>query len=316
MNESLLLAHIAKASARRMAAFPHVSVGPGDDCAVVTLAGRDLLLKVDQLIVGRHTTRETPLHWIARKAIARPMSDIAAMAGAPLCGMVSAILPPAMRDDDARVLSDALHNAGASFGAPIVGGDIATHAAPDAPISLSVTLLGTPHPSRGPVLRRGARVGDDVYVTGTIGGSFLDTPTPRWPFAGGGKHLDFAPRLTEATFLADTLGHSLSAMLDLSDGLGIDAGRLAAASGVRIELDAAAIPRTNADQDVLAALSQGEDYELLFTASPQSPPPPHAPSGVAITRIGRVAPGSGCVLLGVGNDPIDVARLGWNHGGH
>lgn len=321
MGERELLRHIFGRSADLSEAFSHVQVGPGDDCAVIAApGGGSLLLKVDQLVEGRHFRPfpATPTDLIARKAIARAVSDIAAMGGTPLCALAAATLPnPCPWADE---LFDHMARWARHWRCPLVGGDIATwgrtpetrrggqasrrrdeDAGPGG-LVLSVTVVGTPHAVRGPVLRSTARAGDGVYVTGPLGGS-LDGAT------GLGRHLTFEPRLAEARTLCDTLGTDLHAMMDISDGLGIDAGRIAAASGVRLEIDAEAIPRAPGVKDWRQAASDGEDYELLFTAGAAERSLP-----AFCTRIGRVVPGSGCVIVDGGHE-IDATGLGWEHGG-
>ena len=297
MSESDLLAHIYARSAGLRERFPQVLVGPGHDCAVVAAGGGTVLLKVDQIAQGRHFRPGTPIDLIARKAVARPVSDIAAAGGSPSAALAAATLPTGFTRADE--LFDAMAKWAAGFGCPLVGGDIA--AGPG--LVLAVTVIGTPHPTRGPVLRSGARVGDAVYVTGALGGS-LDGGT------GLGKHLTFEPRLAEARWLCDTLGAGLRAMMDLSDGLGRDGARLAAASGVRLRLDGPLIPLSSCVAGWRGAVSDGEDYELLFTA----PEGLRCPTtGTPITRIGVVEAGAGCVLVDAGRE-IDIGTMGWEHG--
>lgn len=293
MREDELLAHIYARSAALAKEHPHIQVGPGDDCAVIS-APSPLLLKVDQLVSGVHFRPDTPPDLIARKAIARAVSDIAAMGGSPSCALAGAALPASFPEPD--LLFDRMAHWARHWGCPLVGGDIAS-----APVlALSVTIVGTPHPQRGPVLRSGAMPGDTLYVTGPLGAS-LD------PATGRGPHLEFEPRLAEARALCDALGPRLRAMMDISDGLGVDAARLAAASRVRIEIDAARVPLRPAAADWLSAAADGEDYELLFTA----PEVPGAP--VPVHPIGRVLSGQGCVFL-TPEGPVDASRFGWVHG--
>jgi len=156
------------------------------------------------------------------------------------------------------------------------------------------------------VSRDGAAPGDVLAVTGRLGGS-LETD-------GGGRHLDFPPRINEAIELATILGDGLSAMLDVSDGVGSDARQLIASArrDVRIAIDASAVP-TNAGRSWKQALSDGEDYELLFTASK---PPPEMVCGVPITVIGYVAEALDqtppVVAIDSGME-IDVESFGWEH---
>jgi len=308
MHESGLLAHIFGRSRDLAAAFPHVLVGPGDDCAVVAApGGAALLLKVDQLIEHRHFAPGTALDMVARKALARGLSDIAAMAGTPLAGLAAAALPAGFPQGRANELFDAANHWSRVFGCPLVGGDIAAFAEPSAPITLSITIIGLPHARRGPVLRSGAKVGDAVYVTGAIGGS-LDVAT------GGGRHLTFEPRLREAAWLADSQGHDLHALMDISDGLGLDAGRLAQASAVAIDIDARAVPLAPGAGPVEKALADGEDYELLFTVDHSAHVPKLCPmTGTAVTRIGTVTAGSGCVMVMQDGARRDITGMGFEH---
>lgn len=304
MRESELLKHIYQSTGSQSARFPQVVIGPGDDCAVVT--GDATLLTVDQVIGGVHflPPPATSIDLIARKAIARSVSDIAAMGGSVRggWGLATGCLPQSFAQG--RELTDALHRWAEHWGFPIVGGDIATGPA-NAPLMLTVTIGGVPHLGRGPVRRSGAAPGDLVWVTGRLGGSFAD--------AGAGRHLTFEPRLAEAAWLCDTLGPDLHAMIDLSDGLGRDVGRMAEASAVKIELRGEAVPVHAEAKGLLAAIGDGEDYELIFAAAGSRCLPAACPSGTPLTCIGRVVRGSGCVLVADGAD-IDVSALGFDHG--
>jgi len=307
MRESELLAHIYARSAELRARFPQVVVGPGHDCAAVAAPGGPLLLKVDQIVSGRHYRPfpATPLDLIARKAVARAVSDIAAAGGSPLAAMAAAALPADFAH--ANELFDAMSRWAAHFGCPLVGGDIAALPTGQIAAVLSVSVVGSPHPVRGPVLRSGARPGDGIYVTSRLGGS-LEKST------GLGRHLTFEPRLVESRWLCDTLGAGLHAMMDVSDGLGRDGGRLAKASGVRIRIDAGAIPRHEGVPDWRTAAAGGEDYELLFAAAEGAALPAACPAtGTPITRIGTALAGTGCVVADAGKE-IDVSEMGWEHG--
>jgi thiamine-monophosphate kinase len=321
MREDDVLRHIADRSRELPREFPRVLVGPGHDSALVNAASSSagtnapILLKTDQLVEGRHfrAIPATPIDLVARKSIARVVSDIAACGGSPIAALASATLPHGFAH--ANELFDAMARWAKHWGCPLVGGDIASLASAQAgPLVLSVSGVGLPHGTRGMVRRDGARAGDHVYVTGALGGSF-DAKT------GFGRHLTFEPRLTEAAFLCDTLGDRLHAMMDLSDGLGRDAGRLARASGVRLELDAASVPISNdaaTSSSVPAwerALRDGEDYELLFCVDASAPLLKTCPStGVAFTRIGRVVAGEGCIVRTPDGHTIDASSMGWEHG--
>lgn len=290
MRERELLTRIADRSAGLTDAFAHVLVGPGDDCAVIDANPHPLLLTTDHLVQYRHFDDALPLELIARKAIIRSVSDIAAMAGTPAWTLATALLPAGYQHADE--LFDHMARFACEFGCPLVGGDIASlPPGTPGPISLTVTVGG--HAPK-PILRGGARVGDRVYVTGPLGGSLKNH-----------RHALATPRIEVAKKLADRI----HAMIDLSDGLGIDAARVARASNVRLELDAAAIP-IHPDADGLnAALSDGEDYELLFTA------PADASFPDSITRIGLVTEGDPAAILVLPDgSQRDVSAQGFEHG--
>ncbi len=309
VQENRLLKLIAERSAHL---GPLVAIGPGDDCAGVRIAPNpsfpaDLLVTVDQLIQGRHFEPDTALDQVAHKAVARSVSDIAAMAASPAWALATGALPASMSDADADVLFTAMQATARAFGCPIVGGDIATVPA-GAPMVLTVTIAGTPHTTRGPVLRSTAQVGDAIYVTGRIGGSFAS-----------GRHLTFEPLHIQAHALADALRAGLHAMIDVSDGLGRDAARLGDASGVCLRINAADIPlhADACDRGPMACAGEGEDYQLLFTAADDGDCPAELPAGVRVTRIGRVEPraenGPGCVIIDDAGREHDATNLGWDH---
>ena len=256
MREDELLGHIAARSADLSARYTRVVVGPGDDAAVVrTPGGGELLITTDQLIGGRHFTPDTPIDLIARKAVARSVSDIAAMGGAPVWALATAVLPDGYAHADA--LFDAMAKWARHWNCPLVGGDIAGS---PGPLALSVTVAGEMPDGVSPILRSGARAGDAIGVTGPLGGSLAS-----------GRHLTFEPRLDAAALLASRRGDVRAAM-DLSDGLGIDADRMARASGVVIEIEAGAIPLAHPPSQPglswLDACRDGEDYELLVAFAP------------------------------------------------
>jgi thiamine-monophosphate kinase len=301
MREFELLHHIY---ASNKALGPRVRIGPGDDMALVELAGLDLLAAVDQLVEGRHYRADsTPLELIGRKAMTRSLSDIAAMAARPVASLVAATLPPDFGSDRAMQLFDAMRETAAKYACPLIGGDIAMHAGQAAPLVCSVTVLAEPA-AVGPITRSGAQIGDHLYVTGRLGGSLQPD--------GGGRHLTFTPRIDEAIILAQQLATRLHAMIDVSDGLGRDAGHIAELSGVQIELDAAAIPCSDSIE-WRRALSDGEDYELCFAASGTVP---KQILDLPVTRVGRVlaaAPGQPPVVVRDGRTLHPADQLGWQH---
>jgi thiamine-monophosphate kinase len=261
--------------ARRVARDSRVSVGIGDDAAVLFGGPRDWLVTVDMLLEDVHFTRDMPMTLVGRKALAVNLSDISAMAGDPVAAVVALALPRDANDRLADDLMAGLGDLADEFHVAIVGGD--TNVADK--LTVSVTLLG--HPTgRGPVGRGGARPGDVLCVTGQLGYSLL------------GRHLTFPPRVHEAQRLHQLV--DLHAMIDLSDGIGSDLFHLADRSGCGFLVDAAAIPihsptRKDDRSPLDHAVNDGEDFELLFCVSAEDADRLTAeqPLGTAITAIGR-----------------------------
>jgi thiamine-monophosphate kinase len=207
---------------------------------------------------------------------------------------------------------DAIAAAAAHFHAPLIGGDTSVHAG-DGPLTIAVTVLAEPEPGVAPVRRSGAKAGDDLFVTGELGGS-LDAD-------GGGRHFTFEPRVEEAIELARLLGSDLHAMMDLSDGLASDAARFAAASGVqavvqseRLPCAPACVAAHGAADAWRGAMGDGEDYELLFAApAGAAVPATIGPGRTAIIRIGSLriadAATSPSLLCMRDGRAMDVAKL-------
>lgn len=228
-----------------------VLVGPGDDCAVIGRP-RDRtwqLLKTDCVIEDVHFTLETDPKRVGWKALCRAISDIAAMGGEPRHALVTIALPRNLKLQWIDAFYAGMRRAARRYQIAVAGGETART---PGPIFINVALTGEVE-RRHCVLRSGGKAGDAIYVTGRLGGSL------------GGKHLDFTPRVAEARWLASQFRPH--AMMDLSDGLGTDLPRLAAASGCGFQLEQELIPRT-AGTSTDQAISDGEDYELLFTISP------------------------------------------------
>jgi thiamine-monophosphate kinase len=225
--------------------------GAGDDCAVVRYPGRDdlQLLKTDCIVEGIHFTAKSPPALVGWKAMARPLSDFAAMSGVPRFALVTLIVPAQKTLDWTKKLYRGLEKAARAFRVAIVGGETSNT---KGPAVISVCLIGFVEKDRW-VGRGGGTAKDELFVTGRLGGSLK------------GRHLKFMPRIEEARWL--TKHFSIHAMMDLSDGLGADLPRLAGASGVGFALDKTALP-VRRGCSTLQAISDGEDYELLFAVSP------------------------------------------------
>lgn len=282
-------------------------VGVGDDCAVLDLGvpGRWLLFKTDAVVEGVHFQRGEDPRRVGHKALARCLSDVAAMAGTPTHALVTLGLPASFDPGRVDGLYGGLNALARRHGVGIVGGE--TTANPEG-LFLSIALLGWVEAGRCP-LRSGARVGDAVFVTGELGGSLVS-----------GKHLDFEPRLEEARWLAGRC--EIHSLIDLSDGLATDLPHILRASGVGAELLAEAIPISRAARaagaaaeagwgevagavarraPLVAALADGEDFELLFTvAAGEAVPLLDAWEewfpGLRLSCIGRITPGSGVAI--------------------
>ncbi len=292
MNEFELIAQLT----RSLPGNSTVVAGAGDDCAVLDLGlpGRFLLLKTDAVVEGIHFLPSAAPEKIGHKALARCLSDIAAMAGRPLAALITLALPKTFDPVFVQKIYDGMNSLAQRFGVAIVGGETTTN--PERML-ISVSVLGDVERDKC-VLRSGALAGDAVFVTGELGGS-LEC-----------KHLEFEPRLVEAAWLRNHF--SIHAMIDLSDGLASDVRHILKASRVGAELFSKAIPisraaRTRARADssakpaLAAALSDGEDFELLFcVASREAVPLLDAWKkqfpGQHLSCIGKITPAPGLTL--------------------
>ena len=288
-----------------------VPVGPGDDCAVLMCGNERLLVTVDQVLDGVHfkLTEHGPAA-AGRKAMARNLSDVAAMAALPLGAVVSVAMPKGFAREDAEKLYMGVRDLGDAYHCPIVGGDVSTW---EHPLAMSVTVLARPAGIR-PVRRSGAKPGDALCVTGALGGSWRTR-----------RHLEFLPRINEARILASR--HELHAMIDLSDGLASDVHHLCEAASVGAEIFAANIPIHDsvkgglkisippAADPLQAALCDGEDYELLFAL-----PEAHAkqllkdqPLPVPVSRVGIVTAEKTVTLIMPDGTRKVLKAEGWEH---
>ena len=292
MNEFDLIARLTKS----LPANASVVTGAGDDCAVLDLGVPDklILFKTDAMVESIHFTYETPPEKIGRKALARCLSDIAAMVGTPTAALVTLALPKNFDAEFVGKIYEGLNALAKKFGVAIVGGETTTN--PER-ILISISLLGTV-PRGKQVLRNGAKVGDAIFVTGELGGSLV------------GKHLDFEPRLEEARWLAEHF--HLHALMDLSDGLAGDLQHIVNANQVGAELLKSALPvsraaklrareNSSAKPAVLAALTDGEDFELLFTLASKDAVKlldawKKRFSQTKLTCIGKIVAGEGILL--------------------
>ena len=289
MNEFELIRLIT----RSLPANDSVVTGAGDDCAVLDLGipGRFILFKTDAVVEGVHFTKSTPPEQIGHKALARCLSDIAAMAGTPTAAVITLGLPPDFEVKTVEAIYRGINSLAERHAVAIVGGETTTN---PGQILLSIALVGTVAKEKC-LLRSGASPGDAIFVTGELGGSLA------------GKHLEFEPRLAEARWLADHF--AIHAMIDISDGLAGDLRHLLLAGRVGGELMSSSLPisraaRLQARSDssnkppLLAALTDGEDFELLFTLASREAVPlldgwKKQFPGTLLTCIGKVVAGAG-----------------------
>jgi len=258
MNEFELIASLSAT----LPSHAGVIAGAGDDCAVLDCGrpGRALLFKTDAVVAGIHFLPTAEPESIGHKALGRGLSDIAAMAGRPLAALVTLALPNGFDPEFIKRIYAGMNALARRHGVAIVGGETTSN--PER-LLISVALLGEVARDKC-VLRSGAKDGDALFVTGELGGSLA------------GKHLEFEPRLAEGRWLAEHF--AIHAMIDLSDGLAGDLRHLMERSQVGAELLVRSIPisraarlrastGTPAKPPLAAALTDGEDYELLFTVA-------------------------------------------------
>jgi thiamine-monophosphate kinase len=252
-------------------------LGPGDDCAAIRppAKGRLVLLKTDCVAEDVHFLRSHDPARVGWKALCRPLSDIAAMGGTPREALVTFFSPPDVGAEYWKKFYRGLGRAARRFCVMIAGGEMSRQ---KQGIAVSIALLGEV-PEKKLLRRSGGKAGDLLFVTGVLGKSLA------------GHHLDFVPRLDEGRWLAEN--HTPSAMMDLSDGLGSDLPRLARSSGCGFEVDYDQIPKRRG-ASLRDALTDGEDYELLFSIPPRKVPAllaawPGAFPKTRLTCIGRLS---------------------------
>lgn len=264
MNEFELIEKLT----RSLPTNKSVVTGSGDDCAVLDLGLPDklLLFKTDAVVEGIHFKSDAPPEKIGHKALARCLSDIASMAGTPTAALITIALPKTFDAGFIEGIYSGISALARKYDVAIAGGETTTN--PER-ILISVSMIGLA--PRGKVaLRSGAEAGDAIFVTGELGGSLAS------------RHLEFEPRLTEGRWLAENF--PIHAMIDISDGLAGDLRHILKASRVGAELLTTAIPITrvaklasraesSAKPPLLAALTDGEDFELLFTVAAKNAVP-------------------------------------------
>jgi len=306
-----------------------VRLGIGDDCAILrSPKGSDLLITTDFSLEGRHFRRDWhSARSIGHRTLARGLSDLAAMGGRPVAAFLSVALPISAVRRHGWIdgfLGGFMELANA-YGTVLAGGD--TSQSPSEHVLADIILLGSA-PTGTALRRSGAKPGDDIYCTGSLGGAAaelaqLEKLPKRFRAATADQnhpHLFPAPRVKAGEALRKR--KLATACLDISDGLSSDLAHLCESSGVRAEVDAAKLPlhplaRALSEKTGLAAaLHGGEDYELLFTARAEVKMP-RMLGGVAITRIGRIVARRKnaplMTLIGVDGTRTALAPQGWEH---
>ena len=275
--------------AQKTFSTPEITRGIGDDTAVLRLSdesGKYVLLTQDSIVSGRHfdVLKDDP-YWIGWKALARNLSDIAAMAGKPSGAVVALGIPGHIESGWLEQVYDGINACAQRFSCPVIGGDISSS---QEEIFISITVIGTVSDT-GIVYRNGARPGNLICVTGTLGGSIM------------GRHLTFLPRIEEVHWFRKK--GVVTALIDVSDGLAKDLFHIAQASNVGFDIEYEKIPVSddaircagNDPSKAFAhALHDGEDFELLFTIDMTDETFEHMASefekffGIPCTCIGKI----------------------------
>lgn len=290
-------------------------LGLKDDAAVLTPPpGRQLVLTVDQMLESVHFFSGDDPALIARKLLRRNLSDLAAMGAVPLGYLLTTALPAALPEEWLAGFTAGLEIDQKQFGIGLLGGDSSSSRTD---IALTATLIG--HVVPGTALpRNGARSGDKIFVTGTIGDAVLGLEARR------GKLTDQTGFLTRRSLLPDPrvglqLAGIVSAAIDVSDGLVQDLTHICRASGLAAVVHAGAVP-TSLEAAALGPdylemrLTGGDDYELLLAVPPEKTGALRAACGnVPVTEIGVFQPGEGVQILSKAGAPLTLSSSGWKH---
>lgn len=301
---------------------PHVVLGVGDDCALLQpTPGMQWAVSSDMLVEGRHFFAGTDAARLGHKALAVNLSDLAACGARP-AGFTLALALPQADEAWLDAFSRGLLQLADLHGCPLVGGDTTR-----GPLNICITVFGEVPPGQA-LLRSGARPGDDIYVSGTLGDARLALEAFRGTVSLPQEVLEAARARLETPAPRVALGLALrgvaSAAIDISDGLAGDLGHVLQQSRVGATLDADLLPALMAapasavprEQRLECVLAGGDDYELLFTAAPAQAgmvAAAAAGAGVPVTRIGRIEPEPGLRLVDAGGRPVARRYASFDH---
>ena len=283
---------------------PPAPEGIGDDAAVIQTNQENLVITKDSLVFMKHFDEKASPELVGAKLLKRNMSDLAAMGATPSHGVIACLLPPTTSVKWLKKFYSGLNTTANKHAISIVGGDISSTFED---LAFTLTLLG---PGAAKALtRKTANSGDTLWVTGSLGGSLLT------------KHLNFEPRVKEGNWLAQFEG--VTSAIDVSDGLATDLLSLCP-ENCRVELDAEAIPITK-DAKILAqeskakvieqAMTDGEDYELLFTLSGKESKKLLASSSfpVRLSKIGHIKKSNGISMQSSNGKLKKIKPVGYEH---
>jgi thiamine-monophosphate kinase len=318
---------IARYFAPIAAAFPG-ALGLKDDAAIFDPpAGSRLVVTADAMVAGVHFLAGDPPDLIARKLMRVNLSDLAAKGATPYACLLTICLPAGTEEGWIAAFAQGLAADAAEYAFPLAGGD--TTRTPG-PLTLSLTAVGLAPAGRAPLLRSGAKPGDLVFVTGTIGDAHLGLAVQQgeWPDLAADHRAALIeryrlpqPRVAFGQALATVPG--VHAAADVSDGLVADLGHICAASGLAARLEADKLPLSPAALAVMAKadvrsrlLTGGDDYEIVFTAAPEAEAAVRVladAQGVALTALGRVESGQGVTVVDGAGKVISLLQKGYRH---